>query len=58
VEVYEAMGSDVILELSSPGVSFVAEVDPNTSARAQEQIQIYFDQDWLHLFDSKTEKAL
>jgi multiple sugar transport system ATP-binding protein len=58
VEVYEAMGSDVILELAAPGASFVAEVDPNTSARAQEQVQVYFDQDRLQLFDAKTEVAL
>jgi multiple sugar transport system ATP-binding protein len=58
VEVYEAMGSGVILELSVHENNFVAQVDPNTLARAQENIEMYFDEDRLHLFDVRTGNVL
>jgi len=58
VEVYEAMGSVVVLELSVQGNNFVAQVDPNTPARSRKSIKMYFDEDRLHLFDLRTGKVL
>ena len=58
VEVYEAMGSGVFLELSTQGKNFVANVEPNTPARVQKHVKMYFDEDQIQLFDTETEQVL
>lgn len=58
VDVYEPLGSDVILELLVDGCTFVAQVDSNTRARSQQNIKVYFDEEKIHLFDFKTDQVI
>lgn len=58
VDVYEPLGSDVILELLADGCAFVAQVDSNTKVRSQQTIKVYFDEEKIHLFDSKTDQII
>jgi multiple sugar transport system ATP-binding protein len=58
VDVAELMGSEVFLYLVSEGKTFVARVDPRTSGRVGNKLDIAFNMDKAHFFDAKTEKAL
>jgi multiple sugar transport system ATP-binding protein len=58
VDVAELMGSEVFLYLVSEGKTFVARVDPRTTGRVGNKLDIAFNMDKAHFFDAKTEKAL
>ena len=58
VEVTELMGSETLLHLVIGGASFIAKVDPRTTARAGEDIKVAFDMNRIHLFDKETELAI
>ena len=58
VEVYEPLGSNVILELKIGELNFVAEVNPKTAARIGGNIKICFDKEKIHLFDPETENVV
>ena len=54
------MGSETYLYLSTTGKegNIIARVDPRTSSKAGNQIQIAFDTNPLHFFDPETEKTI
>jgi multiple sugar transport system ATP-binding protein len=58
VEVIEPLGAEIILELACQGYAFTARVDPQMRARMHDEIEIYFDMERVHLFDSQTEQAI
>jgi multiple sugar transport system ATP-binding protein len=58
VEVTELMGNEIFLYLSSGDQNFVARVDPRTSARMGDKIEVDFNMDNMHLFDPDTEQAI
>ena len=60
VEVTELMGSETYLYLNVTGKeeNIIARVNPRTTSRAGQQIQIAFDVNHLHFFDKETEKTL
>ena len=58
VDVTEMMGNEVNVYLEIEHHPFLARVDPRTSARPGQLIQVVFDIDRLHLFDLDTEEAI
>jgi len=55
VEVVEPMGSEVYIYLSSGTHSLQARVDSRTRVRPNDQIEVVFDTDHLHVFDKQTQ---
>jgi multiple sugar transport system ATP-binding protein len=58
VDVTERLGNEVLLYLLAGNKSFIARVDPRTSAAVGAEIQALFDMDNMHIFDRDTEKAV
>ena len=60
VEVTELMGSETYLYLGTSGKSenIIARVNPRTTSRAGQTIQVAFDVNHLHFFDKETESTL
>ncbi len=60
VEVTELMGSETYLYLSTSGKdeNIIARVDPRTTSRAGQKVQVAFDVERLHFFDKDTEVTL
>jgi multiple sugar transport system ATP-binding protein len=58
VDVIEPMGSEKYLYLVSGGKDFIARVDPRSSARVGEDLEVAFNMDNTHLFDAKTGQSL
>jgi multiple sugar transport system ATP-binding protein len=58
VEVTELMGNEVFLYLKAGDRSFVGRVDPRTTARVENDIQVAVNMDNMHLFDKDTEQAI
>ncbi len=58
VDVIELMGNEIFLYLVSGGNNFVARVDPRTSFKVGEEVQIAFNMDNFHIFDPETEMAV
>jgi multiple sugar transport system ATP-binding protein len=58
VDVTELMGFEIMLYLTSGDHTYVARVDPRTSARMGDKIQVAFNMDNMHLFDPTTEQAI
>ena len=58
VEVTELMGSETLLHLVIENASFIAKVDPRTTAKVGDDIKIAFDMNRVHLFDKETELAI
>jgi multiple sugar transport system ATP-binding protein len=58
VDITELMGAEVYVYLVTDGKTFVARVDPRTSARVGKQADVVFDMDTVHFFDRSTEKAV
>ena len=54
----EPLGSEVILYLLAGSDSFVARVDPRTTALANQPFELALDMDRMHLFDRATEEAI
>jgi len=54
VDVVEPLGSEVMVELSAGNHTFVARLDPTTSARPMQEMPVYFDMSRFHLFDAET----
>jgi multiple sugar transport system ATP-binding protein len=57
VEVYEPMGSQVILRARCGPHRVVAALDPKTAARAHDEIEFLVDTHHLHIFDKETERV-
>ena len=58
VEVVEPMGNEVDLLLSIGNVQFRAIVDPHTTAKVNEEIELLINMNKMHLFDEKTEEII
>jgi multiple sugar transport system ATP-binding protein len=58
VDVTELMGNEVFLYLVSGTKSFIARVDPRTSARVGQEVEIYFNMGNMHAFDRDSEMAV
>jgi multiple sugar transport system ATP-binding protein len=58
VDVTEPMGSEKYLYLMVNGESFVARVDPRSSAQIGGDLEIAFNMDNMHLFDAGTQEAI
>jgi len=57
VDVTELMGSEIFLHLEAKGNSFVGRVDPRTSMRAGNEVQVAFNMENIHLFESEGDQA-
>ncbi|HNP88880.1 MAG TPA: ABC transporter ATP-binding protein [Kouleothrix sp.] len=58
VTVVEPLGSEVYAYVENGGKEMVSRLDPRTSARIGQKIDLVVDMDKMHLFDRETEKAL
>jgi multiple sugar transport system ATP-binding protein len=58
VDVTELMGNEIFLYLVSGPNQFTARVDPRTAFRVGESVQIVFNMDNFHIFNSETEEAV
>ena len=54
VDVFEPVGSEVILLVSAGNRQLTAKVDPRTTARAHQPIELCVDMGRMHLFDKTT----
>lgn len=53
VDVTELMGNEIFLYLDAKGSEFVGRVDPRTSMRAGNEVQVAFNMDNMHLFETE-----
>jgi multiple sugar transport system ATP-binding protein len=58
VDVVEQMGFEKLVYLEDNGKTFIARMDPRTSASVGQRIPVVVDVSNVHLFDAQTEKAL
>ena len=58
VDVTELMGNEFFLHLLSGNKAFLARVDPRTTARPGQDIEVAFDMANMHAFDPETGKAV
>jgi multiple sugar transport system ATP-binding protein len=58
VDVTELMGNEVLVYLLVGKKQFIARVDPRTSARVGNTLDVAFNMDNIHMFDRQTEQAI
>lgn len=58
IDVTELMGNEIFVYLNAGDHNFVARVDPRTSFRMGEKVQVAFNMLNMHIFDKDTEKAV
>ena len=58
VEVTELMGAETFLYLNVEGFSFTARVEPTSTARPGDNIDIVIDNTKIHIFDKDTERTI
>ncbi len=58
VEVTELMGAETFLYLNVEGFNFTARVEPTSTARPGDTIEIAIENNKIHLFDKETERAI
>jgi multiple sugar transport system ATP-binding protein len=58
VDVTELLGNEVLMYLKSGNLSYIARVDPRTSARIGQNISVLLNTSNMHLFDAETEQAI
>jgi multiple sugar transport system ATP-binding protein len=58
VDVTELMGNEVLVYLLTGKKQFIARVDPRTSARVGNKLDVAFNMDNIHMFDRETEQAI
>jgi len=58
VDVTELMGNEVFLYLVTGGKIFIARVDPRTSARIGQKLDVSFNMANVHFFDKDSEKTI
>jgi len=58
VDVTELMGNEVFLYLVPGAKTFIARVDPRTSARVGQDVKVLFNMENMHVFDRDTESAV
>ena len=52
------MGAETYLYLNVQGFSFTARVEPTSTARPSDTIDIVLDNTKIHLFDKETERSI
>ena len=52
------MGSETLLYLKIEGSSFIAKVDPRSTAKVGDKIKVAFDMNRIHFFDKETELSI
>ena len=58
VEVTEQMGAETYLYVNVEGINLTARVEPTSTARPSDNIEIVIDNTRMHLFDRDTERAI
>jgi multiple sugar transport system ATP-binding protein len=58
VDVTELMGSEVYLYLLTGSKTFIARVDPRTSARVGQKMDVAFNMDNVHFFSRENEATI
>jgi len=58
VDVTELMGNEIFLYLLADSNNIVARVDPRTDFQIGDKVQVSFNMDKCHLFDTESEKAI
>lgn len=58
VDVTELMGNETFLYLITGANTFIARVDPRSHKRVGDDVQVIFDMDKFHIFDTETEEAI
>jgi multiple sugar transport system ATP-binding protein len=58
VEVIEPLGAEILMELSKGDHSFMARVDPHSKSQLNQEVEVYFDMNKMHLFDPETGKVV
>ncbi|MBO5797539.1 MAG: TOBE domain-containing protein, partial [Clostridia bacterium] len=58
VEVTELMGAETFLYLNVEGFNFTARVEPTSTARPGDTIEIALENHKIHLFDKETERTI
>jgi len=58
VDVTELMGNEIFVYLKSGDHNFVARVDPRSTYRIGDEVQVVFNMDNMHIFDKETERAI
>ncbi len=58
VEVVEPMGSEILLYLNTGKNTLVARVEPSTEAKVNQEIELMFNMEKIHLFDKETQERL
>ncbi|MCD6302034.1 MAG: ABC transporter ATP-binding protein [Anaerolineae bacterium] len=58
VDVTELMGNEVFLYMVSGSKNFIARVDPRTVARVGQDVELYLNMDYMHVFDRDTELSI
>ena len=58
VDVTELMGAEIYLYVNINGTPITARVEPTSTAKPGDEIQIAFDLSKLHIFDKDTEKTI
>ena len=58
VEVTELMGAETYLYLNVVGFSYTARVEPTSTARPGDNIDVVLENTKIHLFDKETEKTI
>ncbi len=58
VEVTELMGAETFLYLNVEGFNFTARVEPTSTARPGDTIEIAIENNKIHLFDKETERTI
>ncbi len=58
VEVTELMGAEIFLYVNSEGSSLTARVEPTSTARPGDEIDMVLDNNKIHLFDKDTEQTI
>jgi multiple sugar transport system ATP-binding protein len=58
VDVTELMGNEIFVYLKAGEHSFVARVDPRSRYHINDDVQMVFNMENMHIFDAETEKAI
>ncbi len=58
VDVTELMGNEIFVYLKSGEQNFVARVDPRSRYHIEDDVQVVFNMDNMHIFDKETEQAI
>jgi multiple sugar transport system ATP-binding protein len=58
IDVVEMMGNEIFVYLVSGKYQFLARVDPRATPRAGQDMEVVFNLDNLHAFDTKSQKAI